>query len=505
MPRISASEKKEQTEEPATTAHTSEAEPVAEPQPMEVNEEPEEEMSLQEFMRLVIQQNKGLREEVKRGLRKTKEELQKSNTDMERNINRRMDQYNELVKQQIEETREQIQATNDALHQFREEVTNQINNVEDNSRIRVEILQHENQEKLEQVKNHITNQVEQINHEVCTIKNQIMENKTQIEEIQRREINNIKEELEVLRDRTTRYATCSRESDRDVVKFKEYRRNPMEFLDRINEWKRRTRERKWTAIRTFLDECFRDIHDNWWIVVRNDVTNYEEFTTIFKAKYWSEAVQNIVRDNLCNGRFDARRGQTPTTYFLGKVGLARHLEPVIPEECLITKLSYHFEEGIARARLCGQVKTISNMEALLESYEREEYYKNSRRKSDQPLVKEEQQRERPRVNNIVANRNNQPRNNDSNNRNRDQYRNGSFDSRNNNYNQYTGRYRRRSVNNGRDNRPYNNENRDWRNMPRSRSQEERHNGREENRRGYPNLNTNQEGSATTQPEVRAEN
>ena len=69
-----------------------------------------------------------------------------------------------------------------------------------------------------------------------------------------------------------------------------------------------------------------------------------------RAKYWSESTQNIVRDNICNGKFDTIRGQTATAYFLGKVCLARNLEPRIPEECLVTKLAYHFEQGIARAR-----------------------------------------------------------------------------------------------------------------------------------------------------------
>ena len=79
--------------------------------------------------------------------------------------------------------------------------------------------------------------------------------------------------------------------------------------------------------------------------------------------------QNIVRDNICYGRYDASRGTTPTAYFLGKVCLARNLEPKIPEESLVTKLAYHYEEGIARAQLVRQVKTVQSMAALLENYE----------------------------------------------------------------------------------------------------------------------------------------
>ena len=91
------------------------------------------------------------------------------------------------------------------------------------------------------------------------------------------------------------------------------------------------------------------------------------------------------------------RDRSPTAYFLGKVCLARSLEPKIPEECLVTKFSYHYEEGIARARLCGQIKTIQSMAALLENYEHENYYCRSRQRNYYQL----------RDRNNTANNNNQ--------------------------------------------------------------------------------------------------
>ena len=67
-----------------------------------------------------------------------------------------------------------------------------------------------------------------------------------------------------------------------------------------------------------------------------------------------------MRDDICNGKYDRNKGTTLTAYFLGKVSMARNLEPKIPEECLVTKLAYHFEEGVARARLNGQIRTGTN-------------------------------------------------------------------------------------------------------------------------------------------------
>lgn len=75
------------------------------------------------------------------------------------------------------------------------------------------------------------------------------------------------------------------------------------------------------------------------------------------------------KDDICNGHYDPKGWQN-----LGKVCLARNLEPRIPEECLVTKLSYHLSEDTVRARLCSQIRTIQDMEQLLGNYEQENYY-----------------------------------------------------------------------------------------------------------------------------------
>ena len=88
-----------------------------------------------------------------------------------------------------------------------------------------------------------------------------------------------------------------------------------------------------------IDETFKDTYDNWWTAVRPDILDMTEFKKQFKEKYWSESTQNMIRNNLSNGRYETNVGQSPTSYFLGKVCMARNLEPRIPEECLVIQLS----------------------------------------------------------------------------------------------------------------------------------------------------------------------
>ena len=123
-----------------------------------------------------------------------------------------------------------------------------------------------------------------------------------------------------------------------------------------------------------LDEFFREMTDNWWMVNKSEIMDYQQFKTLFKAKYWSETTQNLIRDNICHGRYNAQVGNTMTAYFLGKVCLAKHLEPTIPEECLVNKLSYHYDEDIIRTRRGSQIKTVQAVTELLENYENEDYY-----------------------------------------------------------------------------------------------------------------------------------
>lgn len=123
-----------------------------------------------------------------------------------------------------------------------------------------------------------------------------------------------------------------------------------------------------------------NVSDNWWLATRRVIRDYDEFKVLFKAKYGSESIQRIVGDNISNGKYDGDR--SPTAYFLGKVCVVRRLEPQIPEECVATQVAYHFDEGIVRARLCGRIKSIPAMAALLENYKLENYYIRNRLRRD---------------------------------------------------------------------------------------------------------------------------
>ena len=142
----------------------------------------------------------------------------------------------------------------------------------------------------------------------------------------------------------------------------------------------------------------------------------------FRDKYWSESTQNVVRNDISNGRYEPQAGHTLTSYFLGKVCLARNLEPRIPEESLVIQLGYHYEDAVQKTRRQGQIKTIQGMANLLEDHENDGQYRRNRMVNLRYNRWEENQN--PPNYNLS---NNKPQNNNQNNPNRN----------NNNY-QYRG-------------------------------------------------------------------
>ena len=103
---------------------------------------------------------------------------------------------------------------------------------------------------------------------------------------------NLQERLEALRDTPILNTHTCHGENREVINFQDYRRNPMEFLERMEEVIGRNRETRWDRIREMLDETFKNTKDNWWIAVRPEIMNLADFKRQFKEKYWSETAQN---------------------------------------------------------------------------------------------------------------------------------------------------------------------------------------------------------------------
>ena len=264
--------------------------------------------------------------------------------------------------------------------QIREELNNKISNIEEEGKLRAtefyQVLTEECQknrqevvkeleERHQELQLDVNNRVEKVYTVIDKIDGLTRENREKIQGISIRE-KQMQEELDALREKPYNHTQFITSENREMINFRSYRRNPIEFLKRVEELIEKNRETRWSSVRSMIDEMFRDTHDNWWTATRPEINDTQEFKKQFREKYWSESTQNVFRNDISNGRYETQGGHTLTSYFLGKVCLARNLEPRIPEESLVIQLGYHYEEAIQKARRQGQIKTIQGMVSLLE-------------------------------------------------------------------------------------------------------------------------------------------
>ena len=96
-------------------------------------------------------------------------------------------------------------------------------------------------------------------------------------EQQQWEFNNLREEMNTLRTYPIPMAGIQRLDNQESIDFRTYKKNLMDFLERVDEALARSRENRWTIIKGMLDEYFKNVHDNWWTATRHEVPNYAAF------------------------------------------------------------------------------------------------------------------------------------------------------------------------------------------------------------------------------------
>lgn len=119
----------------------------------------------------------------------------------------------------------------------------------------MESLEKETQEEMVQVQEaRWGERCENIDATVNGVRGQVIHNKEKIEEPQQRELLNIREELEMIRYRPVHVSGIQNLNNREGISFKQYKKNPMEFLERVEENIARNRENRWTSIWSMLED-----------------------------------------------------------------------------------------------------------------------------------------------------------------------------------------------------------------------------------------------------------
>ena len=229
--------------------------------------------SLKEDLHRKLDDNsKALKEDNQKNMELLNKKMDDVSQKMEENnekINTKIDREITVVRREIVEGHERCEQYNQELQQTRNEVDGRINSIEEINEVRIESLKKMSQDEIKRVRTDVGEICEEIDASVNTIRTLTVTNKEKIEELCQREILQIREELETIRNRPAQGHYLQPIDNRDIINFKNYKKNPIEFLEQVEENLTRIRESRWTVIRSLIDEYFKEIHDNWWTATRH--------------------------------------------------------------------------------------------------------------------------------------------------------------------------------------------------------------------------------------------
>ena len=123
------------------------------------------------------------------------------------------------------------------------------------------IRDRENNDQLDGIKSNINSTFTDFNETIENVKNQFHNQGEKLENLQQLQTN-LQGEVDRMGSRSTCNTQHTIQDSRESVNFRDYRRNPLEFLGRVDEILNRSKENRWNMIKGILDECFKNINDN---------------------------------------------------------------------------------------------------------------------------------------------------------------------------------------------------------------------------------------------------
>jgi DNA repair exonuclease SbcCD ATPase subunit len=289
--------------------------------------------------------NQALREEIKNSNEGWKEEIKKTEQKFEKIVKQSNENFKSEVNKSTKNLSENLNRINQEMRKELKEVRTLTSaNKEENTRI---IKQQENME--EQIR--------------------------QLAEEKGRRIDEVKEKQDQLQQKVTELEARPAASNvhpvtisQEVIKEVKYNGRdpyPMEFLHELKQVREQFYPNggiKWIG-RHFEAEA-----TVWWRIVQHQLSTFEQFEHAFMNKFWSQEIQEEIRDFLEFGRYKPQNGLTMIQYFEREVLQCRQLTPPITEQHLIRKLARHYGRDIEIAIITRGINTVAQFEHLLREF-----------------------------------------------------------------------------------------------------------------------------------------
>lgn len=329
-----------------------------------------------------------MREENLKMHQETKEELRKTETQLRAEMKQMRDELKaetRVVKEDGEKTRMKMEENKEVIQSLKGEISK--------NRQQIAATTSNLSENLNRINNELRSEIRLSKEDTTRVKKsqeEIEEQVKKLEEERKRRIDEIKERQDQITRRMNevegrpfnRGTTTEIHKD---VNFNGRDCYPMEFLRELKEIKQLyypDEDIKW-IVRFLSEDAL-----TWWRIAKCSMQTFEEFEQQFVNKFWSANIQERVRDRLEYDKFRPDKKLTAIQYVQKQVLLCRQLQPPLTDAHIIKKLARHFSREIEIAVLLRSIRDITQFEDLLHDFER--IRGHDRQRFSQPPMKREQ-------------------------------------------------------------------------------------------------------------------
>lgn len=157
-----------------------------------------------------------------------------------------------------------------------------------------------------------------------------------------------------------------------IPKFDGKNNNPMMFLSKLENYLKFIKEQRNVRgqqqpldLEQIFDQALTYSANSWWQIIKHKVNNFTDFSELFTTKYWSDEIQWGIRQRMDTEQYLPSGKLNRTDYFIDRAVILQAMIPSIPEPDIVRTLSRHFGERIRNAVRVQNIKTIQEMEELL--------------------------------------------------------------------------------------------------------------------------------------------
>lgn len=146
---------------------------------------------------------------------------------------------------------------------------------------------------------------------------------------------------------------------------------PLEFLGKIERYIRYVDVHQ-VNLPAILDQALKGTAHDWWTWKEHQIRNFQDFHRLFTDRYWNDAAQGRVRDELFHGSYQAQDNVSMSDYAVRVYMAVRELTNAPPEESIIKSLRHHFELDVQRAILGRRIVQFDDLVSFLQELEQME-------------------------------------------------------------------------------------------------------------------------------------